>query len=152
MPNATRADINALHRYFIWSDRMRVHFDQVLQRKLDAQKPFSEKEKHVFDIETFMYMSLWYGTFYVLVEGWKELGLSDPEIDKLLVSENTSMLRRYRNGVFHYQRNYVDDRFQEIMRDGIDSVTWIRELREAFSRWFLLNLKVPTFSDQPHIV
>ena len=88
-------------------------------------------------IETFLYMSLWYATFYVLIEGWQELGLSDKKIDELLKSKNVDLLRRYRNGVFHFQKEYIDKRFTKLMIDGQDIARWIRELRDEFSRWFL---------------
>jgi hypothetical protein len=39
-------------------------------------------------------MCLWYGMLYVVVEGWQEAKLSDPEVDILLASPNTELLRR----------------------------------------------------------
>ena len=50
-------------------------------------------------------MSLWYGGLYVVIEGWKELGLSDPHVDDLLRSSNVELLKRYRHGTFHFQRD-----------------------------------------------
>jgi hypothetical protein len=109
--NEPTPEIITLHRYFIWADRMRVHFDEVLKKMSSGSVPddLLKKEK---GIETFLYMSLWYVTFYVLIEGWQELGLSDPKIDVLLKSKNVDLLRRCRNGVFHFQKEYVDDRLQ----------------------------------------
>lgn len=131
-------EIITLHRYFIWADRMRVHFDQVLQNLGTDPKPMADKlftdEK---GINTFLYMSLWYGTFYVLIEGWQELGLKDKKIDAMLKSKNVALLKRYRNGVFHFQKEYYDKRFIELMENGIDITNWIRDLRDEFSRWFL---------------
>ena len=37
-------------------------------------------------------MALLYGMLYVVIEGWQELGLSDPEIDQLLKSPNVGLL------------------------------------------------------------
>ena len=59
-----------------------------------------------------IFMSYWYGGLYAVIEGWQELGLTDPTIDRLLESPNVELLRRYRNGVFHYQMTYFDDRFR----------------------------------------
>ncbi len=120
----------SLHRYFIWCDRMRVHLEAVLEKAEPTGNPG-------LDIEHFMYMSYWYGGLYVVVEGWKELGLHDAEIDKLLDSPNVDLLRRYRNGVFHFQKDYFDNRFYDFMTVGADTVKWIRSLRDEFSRWFL---------------
>jgi len=125
-------EIYTLHRYFIWADRMRLHFDQVLRAKLTA--PGS---KRGFSIEEFLYMSYWYSGMYVLIEGGRDMELSDPEIDNLLDSPNVDLLRRYRNGTFHFQRRYFDERFLAFMKDGKNTVQWIRELRSQFSRFFL---------------
>jgi hypothetical protein len=129
---ATDKDKNifSLHRYFIWADRMRVHFDYILMKKLKSPKSKS-------DIETNLYMSYWYAGMYVVIEGWKELKLSDFKIEQLLDSPNVDLLKRYRNGVFHFQKEYFDERFLGFIRDGKNAVKWIRELREEFSRFFL---------------
>lgn len=119
----------ALHRYFIWADRMRVHFNQILRTK-------DTMSKHDYDLQTFLYISYWYGGMYVVIEGWRDLGLSDPKIDNLLSSLNVGLLKRYRNGAFHFQRDYFDQRFIEFMKKE-DTVAWIHELRKQFSRFFL---------------
>ena len=99
METEKKIQLFVLHRYFIWSDRMRVHFDNALRNK--------EKLDHgSFQIETFLYMSYWYGGLYVLIEGWKELKLSDQKVNSLIESPNVDLLRRYRNGIFHFQKDY----------------------------------------------
>jgi hypothetical protein len=128
-------EIITLHRYFIWADRMRVHFDDIL-KKTNFVSPKLYKKKE--GIDTFLYMSLWYGMFYVLIEGWQELKLKDEKIDELLKSKNVQLLKRYRNGVFHFQKEYYDERFTKLMAEGQDIASWIRELRDEFSRWFLV--------------
>ena len=129
-------EIITLHRYFIWADRMKVHFDQVLQGvgPTPVNVDFAKKKE---GIDTFLYMSLWYATLYVLIEGWQELKLSDLKIDELLKSSNVKLLKRYRNGVFHFQKEYYDKRFLELMSEGKDVANWTRNLRDEFSRFFL---------------
>jgi hypothetical protein len=88
-----------LHKYFIWSNSMRTHLDEVLPRvspELDWFEPEAMKMN--------LYLSYWYGDLYVVIEGWTALGLSDIKIDALLKSPNVELLRRYRNGVFHFQK------------------------------------------------
>lgn len=80
--------VYVLHKYFIWADRMRVHFDTVLKNK---EKYIDE---HSFDIEANFYISYWYAGMYVVIEGWKELALSDDKIDTLLDSPSIDKLRR----------------------------------------------------------
>lgn len=82
-------------------------------------------------------MSFWYGSLYVLIEGWKDLQLSDPDIDRLLDSPNVDLIKRYRNGVFLFQKLYYDDRFIDFMTKGENCLSWVYSLREEFSRFFL---------------
>ena len=56
--------INILHKYFIWANRMRTHFDEIL-----VKYEKKEMDEHRFNIESTMYMSLWYGLLYVVIEG-----------------------------------------------------------------------------------
>lgn len=120
----------ALHRYFIWANRMRHHFDTLLDL---VRGDLSDQHF----IEATLYMSYWYSGLYVVIEGWKELGLHDPSIDALLMSPNVDLLRRYRNGTFHFQSNYMDSRFRQFVEEGIEPATWVRELNQQFGRFFL---------------
>lgn len=123
-----------LHRYFIWCNRMRTHFDEILDAgTLSEEADWYDKEA----IESFMYMSYWYAGLYVVIEGWKELGLTDSTIDGLLASPNVDLLRRYRNGAFHFQKTYFDERFTDFMKTEMQTVEWIRDLNRAFGGYFL---------------
>ena len=122
-----------LHRYFIWADRMMVHFEDVLRS--------GKKGDDNFDTNSLLYMSYWYAGTYVVIEGWKELKLSDETVDGLLKSRNVDLLRKYRNGVFHFQEQYYDERrFAPLITEGDDVVIWIRTLREALGQYFLKRL------------
>ena len=79
---ADRVEILTLHRYFIWADRMRVHFDSLLNSGETATEMM-----HMHP-----YLAYWYAETFVVIEGWQELGLSDPEIDALpLTTRNASL-------------------------------------------------------------
>jgi hypothetical protein len=121
-------ELFALHRYYIWANRMRTHFDDILSRGA----PVGTTE-----LECFLYMSYWYGGLYVVIEGWRVLKLADPAIDTLLQSPNVKLLREYRNGTFHFQRKYLSDKFTGLFAKGIDVVTWVRALNLEFGRYFL---------------
>jgi hypothetical protein len=116
-----------LHRYYIWANRMRTHFDEILSQGMPSGKA---------EIESFLYMSYWYGALYVVVEGWRELKLVDTVIDELLQSPNVDLLRRYRHGVFHFQQDYSDKRFLAFMEEGNNTVEWVRSLNLQFGRYF----------------
>jgi hypothetical protein len=123
----------ALHRYFIWANKMRTDFDVLLTKRKNKKVPES-----LTLIEDNMYMSYWYAGLYVVIEGWRELKLEDTAIDNLLSREDyVELLRRYRNGVFHYQKDYFDSRFAEVWFQKKDFVTWVRELNRQFGRYFL---------------
>lgn len=126
------AEIFNLYKYFIWSDKMRAAYDNLIQRS--AEEIFSSRAK--FEIETNLYLSYWLASLYVVIEGWKELRLRDNRIDALLNPSNVKLLRRYRNGVFHFQKDYFDERFMGFLRDGINRIEWIRGLHKEFERYF----------------
>lgn len=111
---------------------MRVHFDDVLQKVGDRFKVDQTAQ-----IEAFLYMSYWYGGMYVLIDGWRKLRCSDAQIDHLLdQSQHVELLRRYRNGAFHFQKTYFDKRFTDLWSSK-EIVAWLRKLRQAFSEFFL---------------
>lgn len=133
---AKKKEIFTLHRYYIWSDRMRVHFDDVLRRR-----KATKNSKDTFDLDSMLYMSYWYAGLYTVIEGWKELKLSDQNIDNLLCSKNVALLKRYRNGTFHFQKTYYDSRFTNLITKGQNVVEWIRSLNSELGRWFLCELR-----------
>jgi hypothetical protein len=118
-PKTLNESVISLHRYFIWANRMREHFYSLVPKV--ANDPARDRfTPHALEAD--LYMSFWYAELYVVIEGWKELGLSDTDVDALLASPNVNLLRLYRNGVFHFQRDYFDERFQGFMRDGENAV------------------------------
>jgi len=127
--------INTLHKYFIWANRMRTHFDEALSFSVNNKIDTKAKNKK-FEIEADMYMSLWYGLLYVVIEGWRELKLHDEKIDLLISDKNTELLRKYRNGAFHFNKIDNNTRFQKFFEEQ-STVQWTRGLNKEFSRWFL---------------
>ena len=137
----------ALHRYWIWGNSLR---DEFLKCLPEMEKQLDDAPQAMLASGGGMYMSYWYATLYVVVEGWRVLGLTDKAVDALLASPNTEILRRYRNGVFHYQGEYDDARFIDLFRGGADMVGWVHDLNREFGRVFLQTLRPEQFpSDQP---
>jgi hypothetical protein len=130
-----RTQVYALHRYYLWANHMRSRFFDVLgEASARGEKVDLSGDSGIYAV---MFMSYWYAGLHVVIEGWNELGLKDDEVETLLDSPNVDLLRRYRNGVFHFQPVYYDDRFVGLIRDGEDVVTWVRSLNSAFGRVFL---------------
>ncbi len=123
----------SLHRYYMWCDQMKAHFEQIALEHGRINDLYSPEGAKIF-----MYMSYWYAGLYVVTEGWKQLDLADPRVDLLRSStKHLALLKRYRHGVFHFQRNYFDVRFRELMETGKESVVWIGDLHEALGAFFL---------------
>lgn len=128
-------EIFALHRYFLWSARMREMFHRAFEK---AESDFQKSDA----IHREPYMPYWYSGMHVVIESWRELGLHDAEIDALLESPHVELLRRYRNGAFHYQRVYWDERFTAFLAGSDDEsaeriAEWTVRLHNAFRRWFV---------------
>jgi hypothetical protein len=119
----------------MWANRMRELFDEALGRR--------DKTDHDalwFADDVGIFMSYWYSGLYVVVEGWRALRLIDPEIDTLLKSPHVEDLRRYRHGVCHFQRKYLDERFIEIAQNP-GAVSWVRDLNRSFGEFFLRTIR-----------
>jgi hypothetical protein len=124
----------SLHRYFVWSETMRERYFQWIVNL----PPLGESEWYSRPVqEIFAVMSYWYGSLYVVVEGWKVLSLSNADVDALLSSPKVQLLKRFRHGTFHFQKTYFDERFANFMRLGGESRDWADDLSGAFGAFFL---------------
>jgi hypothetical protein len=126
----------SLHKYFIWANRFRDLFEKEL-----ARQPISESDATTFYIQdSVIFMSYWYAGLYVVVEGYLELEFHDKIVDQLLKSPHVGLLKRYRNGVFHFQKKYFDARFEDFI-SAQDIVPWVRALNKEIGRFFLAELR-----------
>lgn len=131
MASGVQLSIYALHRYFIWASRMRDHL-------LDfGPAPVQPESRRLWLLRTFSYCALWLSLLYVVAEGWEELELEDEGIATMLTSPNRELLRRFRNGAFHFQANYFDARFTEFLEGEEDPLAWATALHQAFGTWFV---------------
>jgi hypothetical protein len=135
--------VMALHRYWISANRLREKFEEALVCPAWNQR-FKEASEQgpvaaalcVFSDDPGIFMNQWYGALFVVVEGWRELKLKDKEIDGLLKDKKVELLKRYRNGVYHFQAKYFNERLSNFAAEK-DSVPWVRQLNSAFGRYFL---------------
>jgi hypothetical protein len=76
----------------------------------------------------------------VVIEGWKEASLSDCVIDDLMNTypEHVELLRRFRNGVFHYQSEMFDKRLTAFVENGSETLIWAFALFYEFKRFYWL--------------
>ena len=138
---------STLHRYWMWSNRMREHCEKAILNPEWIQREEENVQRNpllagaaFFCDDPGIFMSYWYGSLYVVIEGWKELRFSDIVIDSLLLDPKVEQLRLYRNGAFHFQKNYWDHRFKEfIAMEG--AAGWVRKVTCEFGRWFVEKRK-----------
>lgn len=79
---------------------------------------------------------------YVVIEGYKQLKLTNHEIDAILSDEDyVDNLRLLRNSLFHYQN---DIRPQKLMKfiEKDDSGKWINRLDNCFEKFFIENVPI----------
>jgi hypothetical protein len=81
-------------------------------------------------------MLQFYAALWVSVEGWRKCPLSDETVDELLTNaafeENVQLLRRFRNGVYHYQPDLINERLLAFLHEGEHAVTWAFLLHDEF--------------------
>jgi hypothetical protein len=86
-------------------------------------------------------MSYWYGMLCVVVDGWEQTSLSDPEIDRMLKSPGKrKQLWDFRNGVFHFQKELLSAKQQPLF-DERSFVPWVTTLSDAFKRRLIAEMR-----------
>ncbi len=112
-------------RYLYWSELMYRNWDRYMTEK-SAEPEISE---------SLGVTSYWAASLYVVIEGWETAKFQDPVIDALLaVSNHKDVLRRLRNGTFHYQRSLVSEKFGDFL-NSYDALLWLYTLHTEFCRW-----------------
>ena len=86
---------------------------------------------------TFALVSQWLASLWVVVEGWKQIPLRDPLIDELLDAypDFCDLLRRFRNGVYHFQSEVFDDRLSAFPTRHAETMSWAVALFYEFKRY-----------------
>lgn len=86
----------------------------------------------------FVYMMYFFGGLYTLIEGWKELALSDPVIDSILAHQAPliDLLRRCRNAAFHYQADPLIPKLGQFLKTGERHIVLAHQLHEEFVRYY----------------
>lgn len=118
-------------RYLHWADVHRHHFDVWMEKEHDVN---NDREGWEF----IALMSTWYASLWVVVEGWKSIPLVDLSVDELLqvAPRYEALLKRYRNGVFHYQPRLIEKRLIDFLAEEDGSVYWIHLLHSEFCRFY----------------
>jgi hypothetical protein len=114
-------------RYVYWADLMFRDWDKFMTEK----GAHAKKAK----MEWLGVSSYWAASLYVVIEGWEAAKFTDPIVDALLgVSNYKEVLRRLRNGTFHYQSAILSQKVTEFFQTP-DVTLWLYFLHEEFCRW-----------------
>ena len=134
----------ALHKHWITADSVQYHLRRSGRTDGEVFKGVPDGVVELAQAHSmFLALSVWYGLLYVVIEGYQELGLKDEQIDKLLAdTERVSALRRFRNGVFHYQQDPVPEKVLAFIA-ARDSEIWIRDVNASFKLFFERELRLP---------
>jgi hypothetical protein len=120
--------------------RIFVHAD-IPANERDAGLPEELAKLGEFS-SSFSRLCVWYALLFVVLEGYRELKLVDPEVDALLERFSyVESLRTFRNATFHYQKDPISDKAMAFLT-AADSEVWIRKLNRALDRYFLVNLPI----------
>jgi len=116
-------------KYLYWTE---LHY-QNLQA---AHEKTVGQDDPICDWRFLAFLSYWLGSLWVVVEGWKELKFSDSEIDAMLAQETQFLerLRKFRNGVYHFQSLVFDQRFTDLLENS-KCYYWAWSLHYEFKRF-----------------
>ena len=128
--------LSVLHKYWIWSNMMKVKFVEQLTQ---TQKVENMQNFHLSEIG--VYMMYWYSSLYAVVEGYKDFKMKNLEIDNLLNEhEKLELLRRFRNGAFHVQKEYISEKYLDFIA-AKNSAEWVSKVSEALGRYLIDELR-----------
>lgn len=134
----TLEQLACLHRYWITADRMKIHFQRHIGKEGALERMQDPATHYAEFTEARIYMDLWYGLLYVVIDGWGELKLSDPHVDECLMeAEYVKLARRYRNAAFHYQHAYYHEKFSAVWEDRSGFVVWALTTHEVLGEVIL---------------
>jgi hypothetical protein len=114
-------------RYLYWAELMKREHDKFMEESgAKGNKAISE------------WLGLrcyWAASLYVVIEGWETAKFKDPIVDALLtISNYKDVLRRLRNGTFHYQPAIVSQKVVDFFQSP-DVILWLCFLQQELCRW-----------------
>jgi hypothetical protein len=111
-------------RYLYWAELMYRNWDRYMTEKgAGAEIP-----------ERLAVSSYWASSLYVVIEGWEVAKFKDPIIDALLsIADHKDVLRRLRNGTFHYQPSLTSNKLGFL--NSYHCLMWLHTVHSEFCRW-----------------
>lgn len=136
-----KPDIITLYRYFAYAAHMRDLYRREVNE--DWLKMLSDDMAGLllfFYSAPGIYLQYSYAGIYLVIEGWKDLKLSDPKIDELFDSPFLDRLRVFRNATFHYQKEPISwKHLQFFGTEEEQTEKWLNNLYSELERFFREN-------------
>jgi hypothetical protein len=133
--------IFTLYRYYLYAVVMRDNLNK--ENLGDFIKQLNDDISSIFLIfssRAGVYLTYFYSAIYLVVEGWKDLELSDDDIDNLINSPYIDRLRRFRNATFHYQKEPISPKLLNFFGTEEEATEkWINELYKKIGDFFKKN-------------
>jgi hypothetical protein len=126
-----------LERFLSWA-RYLYWADILYSRWTGEPEDPKASDPSADDWRRFALAAQWLASVWVVVEGWRELRFSDDVIDKILDAypDYCDLLRRFRNAVYHFQRELFDERLTAFPASGQETLFWAFALFYEFKRYF----------------
>lgn len=154
-----KPEVITLYRYFAYAAHMRDLYGREVSE--DWLKMLSADMSGLllfFYSAPGIYLLYSYSGIYLVIEGWKDLKLSDPKIDELLNSHFVDRLRLFRNATFHYQKDPISwKHLQFFGTEEEQTEKWLNNLYSELERFFRENtLPLPSrlkesLKDKSHV-
>lgn len=154
-----KPEIITLYRYFAYAAHMRDLFRREVNE--DWLKMLSADMSglilFLFSAPG-VYLIYSYSGIYLVIEGWKDMKLSDPKINELLESPCVDRLRLFRNATFHYQKDFISRKHLQFFgTEEEQTEKWLNKVYSEFERFFRENtLPLPkqlkkSLKDKSHV-
>jgi hypothetical protein len=127
-----------LYPYICWADLLRTQFETGISQQQQAfESPLQIKQNtfHPTLLESEMYICLWFGVLYTVIEGWPALKLNEPHIEELLASPIKNRLRSFRNATSDSDE-FDEDCVQALVATGHESIDWARKITLEYKSFF----------------
>jgi hypothetical protein len=140
-------DVLMLYRYFAYAAYMRGRFQRETDPEWLKMLVVDESGLLMFFLSPpGIFFTYSYAGIYLVIEGWRHLGLKDQRIDELLQSPFVDRLRLFRNATFHYQKDlfFSWKHLQFFGTEEERTEKWVNQVYDEFERFFAENtLPVP---------
>ena len=126
--------LGALHQHWLAADSIRVRIPMAVKTE---NNKLPEGQLALAQLASlFPVLKVFYALTYVVIEGYEVEKLSDKTIDALLKdADKLQMLRKFRNGTFHYQKDPLTIKVWAFLLED-DTEKWLKEIHFAFKAFF----------------